>query len=133
MIDKRKVVFVVIIFLVLVVLGFFILFRFFEDSWIKDSRGVWIMHGNPSNRSLEIQEQQNAIVCAGELYALDSLKNVSFDSQCLGTCKDYSIDVVHVPRIAADDLIENQCADYLAKKTNHFIELNKDGNIVRIL
>ncbi len=55
------------------------------------------------------------------------------NSQCLGTCGDYAVDIVHVPRTEGDNLIENQCEDYKTGKVNHFIELDKNGEIVRIV
>lgn len=42
------------------------------------------------------------------------------------------VDVVHNPREAVDDLPENQCAAYLEGRASHFIELDLEGNVVRI-
>jgi len=58
---------------------------------------------------------------------------MQFSSQCLGTIGDYAADIVHVPRNDEDNLAENQCEDYRRGKVNHFIELDKDGNIFRIV
>lgn len=122
-----------IIILVVVASVIFIILRGNEDSWIKDSRGIYVMHGNPSSTPDNVMEQQTAIGCASALYAFESLKNISFNSQCLGTCSNYVIDIVNVPRTNEDDDAENQCADYISGKVKHFIELNKQGNIVRIV
>lgn len=36
-----------------------------EDSWIKDSNGIWIKHGNPSETPDYVLEQQKALLnCA---------------------------------------------------------------------
>lgn len=110
----------------------FLYFRGDEDSWIRDSRGMWIKHGNPVFVPVEVSNQQNALSCASEIYADANFQRVNLSSQCLGTCGDYSVDLVNVPRTAEDDLIENQCQDFIAKKTHHFIELNTQGNLVRI-
>lgn len=60
-----------------------------------------------------------------------------FNSQCLGTINvnnlDYVVDIVHVPRTQEDNLPENQCEDYRTGKVQHFIELDKDGNVVRVV
>jgi len=104
-----------------------------EDNWIKDSRGVWIKHGNPSNLPDSVNEQQNAVDCALGLYDDEKAKETSFNSQCLGSCGDYSIDMVNVPRDRDDNLVENQCADYKEDITKHFIELDNYGEIVRIM
>jgi hypothetical protein len=101
-----------------------------EDNWIKDSRGVYVKHGNPSETPVYVLEQKEAINCAYDKFGnFDEEKS----SQCLGTCKDYAIDIVHVPRTAEDDLMTNQCEDYKNKIVSHFIELNQQGEIVRIV
>jgi hypothetical protein len=100
-----------------------------EDSWIKDSRGVWIKHGNPSQMPDYVQTQQNIISCALNLYNIQN-ETMVFSSQCLGTCENYAVDIVHVPRTDEDNQPENQCEDYRSGKVNHFIELDKEGDIV---
>jgi hypothetical protein len=101
-----------------------------EDNWIKDSRGVYVKHGNPSETPTSVLEQKEAINCAYNKFGnFTEEKN----SQCLGTCQNYAIDIVHVPRTAEDDLITNQCEDYKNKTVSHFIELNQQGEIVKIV
>jgi hypothetical protein len=137
MINKKKLALIIGIFII-IILGIVFIFRVFtgEDSWIKDEKGRWIMHGNPANIPDEVKEQKDVISCASELYAAESLKNATFSSQCLGICnfgEGYAVDIVHVPRTSEDNLQENQCADYREGKVKHFIELNSQGNIVRIV
>ena len=101
-----------------------------EDDWIKDSRGVYVKHGNPAETPDYVLEQQEAINCAlGKFSDFAGEKN----SQCLGTCWDYAVDIVHVPRTEEDNLIENQCVDYREGIASHFIELDKNKGIVRIV
>src|SRR3989344_6270555 len=69
-----------------------------EDSWIKDERGVYVKHGNPSSIPDYVKEQQDAVSCAFNLYNQEKNKGSEFSSQCLGSCGDYAIDIVHVPR-----------------------------------
>ena len=102
-----------------------------EDSWIKDEKGIWVKHGNPDYVPDYFVEQQQIISCALNLY--DNETKMSLSSQCLGTCGDYAIDVVHVPRTQEDNLTENQCGAYKNREVNHFVELDKDGNVVRIV
>jgi hypothetical protein len=128
----KKVWLIASILLVLIVVGI-IYIRGPDDSWIKDKAGVWVMHGNPVFTPPEVKEQQDALACASELYAEANFKKLNLSSQCLGTCGSYSIDLVHVPRISEDDQVENQCKDFIDKKTIHFIEINSRGNVVRIL
>jgi len=130
---KKQIIFVIVGILI-ILLGVFIFLRGFslEDTWIKDSRGVWISHGNPSFIPKQVYEQQEAINCAKELYHKENNLGVQFSSQCLGKCGNYSIDIVHFPRDSLDDLIQNQCEDYRNGITKNFIELNLNGEIVKI-
>jgi len=131
---KKISLFIICIF-VLIILVFTIRFFFggSEDSWIKDSRGVWVKHGAPSETLDYVNEQQVAILCAENLYESFTILTVEISSQCLGTCEDYAVDIIHVPRTEEDNLIENQCGDYRDGNVSHFIELDKYGNIVRIV
>ena len=74
---------------------------------------------------------------AVDLYNVKKAQGVDFDSQCLGILKgvqgNYVVDIVHVPRSAEDNLPENQCEAYRNGTATHFIELDKKGNIVRIV
>jgi len=122
--------FLVILVIVVILAVVFVILRVKEDTWIKDSRGIWIKHGNPSETPNYILEQQVIINCA--LGKFDDFTG-EIDSQCLGTCGDYAVDIVHIPRTAEDNLAENQCADFRNGKVSHFIELDKERNIVRIV
>jgi len=104
-----------------------------EDTWIKDSRGVWIKHGMPSQTPDYVLEQQNIISCAQQLYQQKKGENITFNSRCLGACENYAVDIVHVPRTEEDNQIENQCPEFSEGKLTNFIELDKDGNIIRIV
>lgn len=42
------------------------------------------------------------------------------------------VDVVHSPREQIDDRPENQCQAYLEGRANHFVELDLNGNLVRV-
>jgi len=109
-----------------------------EDSWIKDSRGVYVKHGNPSQTPEQVKEQQDAIVCALNLYNAEKEKGTEFNSQCLGVCnagtgESYAVDIVHVPRTSEDDKTENQCEAYRNGNAKHFIELDSNGNVVGVV
>lgn len=122
----------IIILIVIVLIGLR-LFAGGEDSWIKDSKGIWIKHGNPSETPNYVTEQQDAIDCAIRLYNNEKAEGVAFSSQCLGTCGNYAVDIVHVPRNTDDNLAENRCADFREGKVSKFIELDDKGEIVRIV
>lgn len=104
-----------------------------EDDWIVDPRGVYIKHGNPTGTPNHVIEQQAIINCANDLYNQNKNNNTEFYSQCLGRCQGYSVDIVHVPRNSEDDLEENQCSDFREGLTKHFIELDLNGEIARIV
>lgn len=126
-----KIIFLVIVILVIL---FFMIFRLGgEDSWIKDERGVYIKHGSPASVPDYVKEQQEIINCALNLYEKNKEEGIEFNSQCLGICENYAVDIVHVPRNEEDNKVENQCQDYREGKVTKFIELDKDGEIVRIL
>jgi hypothetical protein len=56
------------------------------------------------------------------------------DGPCLTNdlITNWALDLVHNPREKIDDLKENQCQSYLEGRTKHFIEMDQNGNIVRI-
>ncbi len=41
-------------------------------------------------------------------------------------------DIVHKPRQDIDDLPQNQCQAYIEGRSKHYVELDQDGNIVRV-
>jgi hypothetical protein len=124
---------VVIVLMLVLIAGLLIFLRGNEDSWIKDGRGVWIKHGNPASTPDYVLSQQEAVSCALNLYQEKKNSGMNFSSQCLGTCGNYAVDVVHVPRSEEDNEIENQCTQYRERKVSKFIELDKEGEIVRIM
>lgn len=129
--KRKKPNLILLIILVLLFLAITLLFlRSPEDDWITDSKGVWVKHGFPSNTPDYVLTQQKAIICALKLYNQSYSKNLS--SECLGYCETYAVDLVGVPRNAEDDLETNQCEKVTTGKLNHFIELDRYGNLVRV-
>ncbi|VVB78318.1 Uncharacterised protein [uncultured archaeon] len=116
-----------------ILIGLFVFFRSNEDTWTLDSQGVYVKHGNPAVIPAKVLEQQEALFCADNKYRIAQDDRLEFNSQCLGRCGNYSVDIVHVPRTADDDLSQNQCEDYKNQVTSHFIELNNKGIIVRVV
>ncbi len=106
----KKLPWILIIILILIIVGFLI----FRKGGGKEEITV---------QALALYEQKKA-------------EGMQFSSQCLGTVGNevkYVVDIVHVPRSSEDNLPENQCGDYRSGEVNHFIELDKDGNVVRIV
>ncbi len=102
-----------------------------EDNWITDEKGIYIKHGNPSQVPDYVTQQKDALACAADLYN-KAKETIMLSSQCLGTCLDYAVDIVHVPRTDEDNKDENQCLDFKAGNVHHFIEMDKEGNVVRV-
>jgi len=112
----------------------FIVLRGQEDTWIKDGRGVWIKHGNPSITPAKVKQQQDLIAKAQNLFQDAKVAGIDFlNGPCLGSLdSDYVVDIVHNPRQNIDNLPENQCSAYREGKAHHFIELDSEGNIIKI-
>lgn len=129
-----SIVMVVFLFAVvgLLFLDNFVKNSFSGDSWIQDERGVWIRQGYPHSVPDFVLEQQATIACALTLFNDRKDSGMDFVSQCLGSCGDYVVDIVHVPREVEDNLPENQCEDYLSGKFTKFVELDREGKIIRI-
>ena len=133
---EMKRLYLILIIIGILIIGWFAI-RFFiggnEDSWIKDSKGIYIKHGHPSKTPDYVTEQQEAINCAFGLYDENKNQGIQFFSQCLGRCGDYAVDIVHIPRTGDDNLFENQCLDYKEGRVSKFIELDKNKEIVKIV
>jgi len=127
----------IILIVLVVVAGGLMLNSWFEkDTWVKDERGVWIRQGEPKEVPEYVLEQHRVIDEALMLYANTLSSGVELNSQCLGVVGEeekYAVDIVHVPRTEEDNKIENQCAEFRSGEVSHFIELDKDGKVVRIV
>ena len=80
-------------------------------------------------------EQETAINQAKLLYkhTKENGQDLS-NGPCLSNAlmKDWVLDIVHNPRQVIDDLPQNQCAAYIEGSARHFVELDLDGNLIRI-
>ncbi|MFH0936697.1 MAG: hypothetical protein V1808_00165 [Candidatus Daviesbacteria bacterium] len=45
---------------------------------------------------------------------------------------DWVVDIVHSPREKIDDLPNNQCPAFIEERAHHFVELDNNGNLVRV-
>lgn len=105
-----------------------------RNGWEKDSRGVWAKQGNPAATPDNVLAQQDAITCGERLYRVQKpYGEYKFTSECLGKCGDYAVDVVNVPRNEQDDLQHFECLEYLNGNVKNLIEVDSDGNVVRVL
>lgn len=52
---------------------------------------------------------------------------------CLGVIMPgWVADIAHKPRQSVDDRPENQCAAYRMGEAGHFVELDPQGNVIRV-
>lgn len=82
-----------------------------------------------------LAEYDLALNQAKELYQQKKGLGYDFSSgPCLTNdlTQDWVADLVHVPRIDSDNLPQNQCQAYLEGRAKHFVELDLEGNLVRI-
>lgn len=79
-------------------------------------------------------EVETAVNQARRLY---SIKAKSGEDLSFGPClsdalmPNWVVDIVHSPRQELDDLEENQCPSYLQGRTQHLVELDIEGNLIR--
>lgn len=76
-----------------------------------------------------------AINQAKHLYRLKKERGEDLtDGPCLTNAlmPGWVVDLVHNPRQAVDDLAQNRCSAYLEGRAKHFIELDLNGNFIRV-
>ena len=80
-------------------------------------------------------EIDQAVAKAKAVYAEKARAGTNFASgPCLTNdlMPNWVADTVHVPRTSLDDLPENQCQAYIDGRAKHFVELDLQGNLVRV-
>ncbi len=85
-------------------------------------------------KALPKAELETAINQANHLYSQEKAKGRDLSTgPCLSDAllPDWVVDIAHNPRLAVDDLPENQCQAYLEGRAKHFVELDPDGNLIR--
>jgi len=102
---------------------------------LKNSGDSWFVKkgGDLDVGEKVVDEQGSVVLCALELYRQADATGMNFSSQCLGVCGDFAVDVVHVPRDEVDNLPDNQCEAFRNGEVGRFIELDQEGELVRIV
>lgn len=80
-------------------------------------------------------EADVAVNQAGHFYQVAKSTGTDFSKGfCLANdlMPGWVADIVHSPRQIMDDLPENQCPSYLEGKVKHFVELDTEGNLIRV-
>ncbi len=86
------------------------------------------------SKSLSKSEIDIAVNQAKFLYSQRKAMGEDFSTgPCLSDAlmPGWVVDLVHNPRLPVDDLPENQCPSYREGRTQHFVELDPDGNLIR--
>ena len=85
-------------------------------------------------RDLEALERDRAIGMAKRLYRqrLDEGWDLS-NGPCLSdeSIPGWCVDVAHDPREPVDGLPQNQCPAYRSGRVRHFVELDRQGSLIR--
>lgn len=75
------------------------------------------------------------VVKAKVLYEKAKSEGMDFSNgPCLSDYLEFGwvVDIVHNPRTPEDDLHKNMCISYVERRATHFIELDTEGNVVRV-
>lgn len=90
---------------------------------------------NSSSKSTSKIEIDTAVNQAKFLYRQRKERGEDFSNgSCLSNAlmPNWVVDIVHSPRLPMDDLPANQCPAYLEGGARHFVELDTEGNLVRV-
>lgn len=112
--------------LFLVILGLVVSFSYF--IYINAQK-------NPSYTPGRWPEADTAINQAQYLFIITQKQGVDFSTgPCLSNAllPDWVADIAHNPRVALDDLPENQCSAYVQGTVKHFVELDIGGSLIRV-
>lgn len=85
-------------------------------------------------KSISKSEIDTAVNQAQHVYRQRKAMGEDFSvGPCLSNAlmPNWVADIVHSPRIPADDLPENQCPVYREGRAEHFVELDPEGNLIR--
>lgn len=91
--------------------------------------------GSVVSTNTEGAQQVRAVKKAKQIFAEFKSEGTDFSN---GPCisenliVDWAADVAHNPRQAVDDLPENQCQSFRDGETHHFVELDTNGNLIRV-
>lgn len=85
-------------------------------------------------KSISKNEIDSAVNKAKHIFSEDKARGRDFSNgPCLSDAllPNWVIDIAHNPRLPIDDLPENQCPSYREGRSQHFVELDPEGNLIR--
>lgn len=82
------------------------------------------------------EEETAAIAAAREAYEEARAAGIDFaHGPCIAdpieAMPEWVVDIAHDPRTDVDDDPANQCASYRSGDSDHFVELDPEGNLIR--
>lgn len=98
------------------------------------ARDAGVLTGTAALQAKAQADHDLAVARARELYAQAVVDGRDLSKgPCLtdSAVPDWVVDIVHHPRIPADDDPENQCRSYVVGTTHHFVELDPTGQLIR--
>lgn len=80
------------------------------------------------------ETKEKAIMLAQQAYQEALARGAPLSrGPCLGAIMPgWVVDIAHEPRQTIDDKPENQCAAYREGEAGHFVELDPQGNVIRV-
>lgn len=101
---------------------------------------LFIYLQNPPKKSEDYKpgvsyDEDTAVNQAQFLYSQRNINGVDFSSgPCLSNAviPGWVVDIAHSPRLPIDDLPENQCSAFKEGRAKHFVELDPEGNVIRV-
>lgn len=82
-----------------------------------------------SKNEIETAVNQSQVLYKSKVQRGEDLSNGPCLSDAL--LPGWVLDIAHNPRIAIDDLPENQCSSFREGRTKHFVELDLQGKLIR--
>lgn len=97
--------------------------------------GYFTVTLNSNTEGVSKTEKETAVNQAKFLYAQKKIRGEDFSNgPCLSNAlmPNWVVDIVHSPREDIDNLEENQCPAILEGRANHLVELDIDGNLIKV-
>lgn len=118
---------VILVLSVMIAVSILIIFSNNQNPFVRKSRGIYRPGVDPDvdkavNQAHKVYQQKKELgedFTAGECLTNDLLP-------------EWVADIAHSPRQNIDNEPQNQCQAYLEGRATHFVELDPEGNVLRV-
>lgn len=96
---------------------------------------IFVLGGFGCVKKVSQNVKEEAIAKAKELFEQKKTQGLDMSAgPCLSNeiIPGWVVDVAHSPRQAIDDQPENQCSAFREGKAQHFVELDLEGNLIKV-